>query len=318
MIVIIILLSALLFSACNPDVFIDDFLPETPELVFKDGKATVEFEADNWGIFGVGLPYSMPLTISDLDGNPLNKSLPLDESDLAVVSMKDGFRDFSFIKSDRRTLEVVLGENLSDNSFECVVLVGNKHEFKSISVAFPPSSKYQLDSVVFQMDEATVSDNLKEVDSLIVDNRASDQPVTLSFFPYKNSHRTVTCFWTGGFWDSSLFARVFGEKLPQIPVPDYVDGKLVVKEAKISIGDSVCESASGLDSDFEASTSVKAGSFYKVVVYNKMAEYSVGFTVHASNPETGKKRTINGEMISEQPYGYLILKHLVKDEKTDN
>jgi hypothetical protein len=39
-----------LLGACNPDVFVEDFLPDIPEVVFVDGKAHVDIPVDGFEV----------------------------------------------------------------------------------------------------------------------------------------------------------------------------------------------------------------------------------------------------------------------------
>ncbi len=45
-----------LLGACNPDVFVEDFLPDIPEVVFVDGKAHVEIPVDNFEVGADSFP----------------------------------------------------------------------------------------------------------------------------------------------------------------------------------------------------------------------------------------------------------------------
>ena len=45
-----------LLGACNPDVFVEDFLPDIPEVVFVDDKAHVEIPVDGFEVGADSFP----------------------------------------------------------------------------------------------------------------------------------------------------------------------------------------------------------------------------------------------------------------------
>ena len=45
-----------LLGACNPDVFVEDFLPDIPEVVFVDGKAHVEIPVEGFEVGADSFP----------------------------------------------------------------------------------------------------------------------------------------------------------------------------------------------------------------------------------------------------------------------
>lgn len=300
-------------TACNPGVFIDDFSPDTQEVtVGKDG-ATVKFGADNWAILYIDGNYSYSRSISDSEGNPIGKNLPLDEDDLATISVQDDFHDFSIEKKDRRSLEFVMNENMDDSALEYEVVVGNRYEEKSIRATFLPSAKYVIDSLVYKFDKAAVySDNVNLVRSMKVNNQSSSEPAEITLYPYEASYRKVS-FLSAGGWTQTSYEKIFGRNLPDVMIPEVVDSGLEDTGTKCGFGVESAELDSGLDPAMAVKVSINAGEYKRVDVYNCVDIYTVPFTAYASNPDSGKKRVFSGTLYSEKPFDYIILKRNVEE-----
>lgn len=303
-----------MLAACNPGVFIEEFLPESSEILVKDGQAAVDFKAENWDILDIyrddiSSSAWINYTICDLDGVPTSKRLPLENGDLAAISIRNEFQDIKIEKTNRRTLVATGKENMDDHAALYVVRVGNEHEWKFLSFVFPPSQKYQIDSVVYRWDAFVCSDNmLREAGRTFrIDNSLSSAPATIYVRPYEDAFRDVRCFFDNG-WSAYALARIFGTRKQEITIPDVADAGPVPGRLRIPFGEEWHRLDTGLDRNLEVPVTVQAGERRRIEVFLCLEKYSVPFTVYASNPETGRNRVFSGSLDSERPFDYLVLK----------
>lgn len=301
-----------MLAACNPGVFIDEFLSESSDILVKDGEAAVDFKAENWGVLDI---YRGSMTssawinysICNLDGTPTSKNLPLGNSDLAAISIQDEFQDIRIEKTNRRRLVVKGGENMEDNATRYVVRVGNEYEWKLLTFVFPPSQKYQIDSVVYQWDAFVCSDLILKPTgrTFKIDNSLSSNLTTIYVRPYEDAFRNVQCFFDNG-WGTYALARIFGTRKQEITIPDVADAVPVLGRSRIFLGEESHRLDTDLDRNLEIPATVKAGERRCIEVYLCMEKYSVPFKVYASNPETGRERVFSGSLSSERPFDFRV------------
>lgn len=313
---------ATFLTGCNPEVFIADFLPENPKVTVEEGKSSIFFKSDNWGILSLVKDSQIsaaivPLVVYDLEGKRIG-SLPLEERALAVLSVNDKIIDFKIEKRDPQRLEVICEENMEDHPACYFIEVGNVYERKWINVLLPPTQKYQIDSVVYQWKQFIWSDSrLESVRSLVVNNSVSPEPVTLLFRPYeyKEAFRKVECYYDTD-WHSDGFRKIFGKELPPITIPDVVDSQPVPGQTRIRFGEQEQLLDAGLDKNKEVEVTVRPGDKRRIEIYLCLEEYSVPLKVYASNPETGRRRIFSANLHSTRPFDFLILKKIMDNEET--
>ena len=282
-------------ASCNSEVFIEDFLP-MPERVTVDcsSKTTIRFEAGNWDLLGVskgGIHYQNG-TVRDLKGQLMGHGLPLEGGELAIVSFKGDYYDFNIEKRDSLTLDLVLNENLYNDSLVVAVEVGNQFERKTIDVAFAPSGKYQIDSVSYQWNAFVVADSASNY----------------------SAQRKVN-FYSDGYWNFDLFERYFGTPLPRVRIPDLVGGQLNLGKTEVEFGIQSHQLESGLDTNVNEEITVNAGEHRRTEIYYIREIYNGPYRVFASNPSTGKKQIFSGEISSEQIIGYKIISYNIKEDE---
>ena len=303
--------SACLVCGCNSGVFIEDFMPDVPEKVHLAYGTPVKitFMSDNWELkevrpFGTG-------KICDFEGNETGRHLPFEKGELARVAFSDGFTMFHIDKRNGRELEIVVDENLRNEDSRIFLVVGNEYDSKEIEISLGMSPKYKIDSIRYVIDEEDMDDNsyvhdygAEQVGGAIIDNRHSGDDVSFGFFPYDKSYRKV--LWTtDNFSDILNMIYYFGEDYPEVEIPDYKDGKLVMAGTSAVF----CRDGhydAGLDRNFSFMVKIPPGKCQQIDVYNSLQEYYVRYTMHASVPETGKKLTIGGYIKCSNPYDYFF------------
>lgn len=197
-----ILWLGLLVSAagCNSGVFIDDYLPEVPvvQLSETDSAARINFKSDNWDILNIyGASENVWGVVCDLEGKPDGRNLPLENGANAVIKLGYKYCDFRVEKRNGRELCIYAGENMNRSALDVEIIVGNEYEMKSIPVSLAQTSKYEVDSIVYNWKSLLYSDNTLEPDySLVVNNSKSDQPTSWHFTPLETSFSREVSFST--------------------------------------------------------------------------------------------------------------------------
>ncbi len=306
-------LSILIFlSGCNGDIFIDNYLPEKQnEFIISETNNSIEvdFKSDNWGLFNVFCETSDPYTANAYTINGEYTYFPLNEKELGIVHYKSNYIDVHVEKKSGNKLKVILNENLHNASVQMLIKVGNEVNNKSIKVILSPTQKYQIDSVVYDWDKLKVYEShLRRVSSINVNNQDSSIPITLTFFPFRESTREITFYDPTSIWNEENYNRLLGTPLPQITIPDIIDAKPVISDTKVNFGIQYQKLATTLDKDLSVDETVDGFTSREIVVYNTLRVYSVPYYIHMSNPRTGKELTFLGELSSDEPTDYLILK----------
>ncbi|WP_286832869.1 MULTISPECIES: hypothetical protein [unclassified Proteiniphilum] len=310
-------LSILIFiSGCNSDIFVEDFLPgEQMDVVLSetDNRKEINFKSDNWRLIDIVSFMDAPFTTRayTLDGEPV--SFPFGEKEPATVYCLSDFIDFRVEKRGGNKLQLTLNENLMNEDVTMLIKVGNDYKEQQIKLLLAPTSKYQIDSVVYDWEKFEINEGaLNEMESLVVDNKNSSSPVTLTCYPFKKSTRKILFYNPAGYWDEQKFRRLLGATLPEIAIPDLVDSKPVLHNTKASFGIMEQELEAPLDKKLSVEVTVDAYDKRKILIFNEVERYSVPYKVYISNPKTGKKRFFTGELTSSRPTDYFILKTKVE------
>lgn len=314
------ILFAATLTACNPGVFIEDFLPAPQEIVLRQNSTQIHFKAENWGIWGVmkNNPASselIHLRVFDSKGNMA--SLPVKEKEGAAILVNSGDTDFKIEKKDPKRLDFIRGENMQEDTVRYIVEVGNEYERKSIKVLLPPTQKYKTDRVEYLWDEFSYSDDVVESSgspALIVDNSKGTEPVSVFLHPYKDACRRVEIH-LGTEWNDGRIEKFFGKGSVQIPIPDIVDGKAELSGTKAFLRESEQKYDAGLEKEMEIETSIPAGKRMSIQTFLCIQEYHLPVIVRASNAGTGRKITVQCNLSSKRPFKYLIMKKELKDEE---
>lgn len=301
--------AALLAAGCNDGVFIDDFLPESPEIVVeRSGEASsLRFKAANWDIRSVMGPTS-PLygDIYDASGRRIAHGESLRGDGLLTMVYDDGLLDFRIERNDYRELCVVMGENLRERPFEVHIVVGNEYETGEVAATLPPSEKYRVDSVAYRWEEFFFTNNAARTKEILtIDNTKSDRPLTMYVSPYRGECRTVR-FWPDEYGDHR--EEILGSPLPEIGIPDTEEGRPVGGSSAVPFVDGDQRLPLPFPDDEQAAVTVPAGRRMRIEVLLGCEEFDVPYTLYVSNPAMGRRRTFTGRLSSSVPYQYFILK----------
>ncbi len=312
-------LSMLIFqSGCNSDVFVEDFLPgEQMDVAISetDNTKEINFKSDNWRLLEIVSFMGAPFTTRayTLDGEPT--SFPFGEKEPAIVHCLSDFIDFRVEKRGGNKLQLTLNENLMNEDVTMLIKVGNDYKEQQIKLLLAPTSKYQIDSVVYDWDKFEIHEgNLKEMESIIINNKLS-APVTFVVYPFRKSAREIHFYDPTMLWEEELFKRLLGTTLPQITIPDIVDAQPVCNHTKVFFGLNYQRLETNLDKELYVDVTIDGFDKSEISVFNVLEKYSVPYKVFISNPKTDKKRVFSGELYSSRPVDYFILKKVLDEDK---
>ncbi|WP_308763528.1 hypothetical protein [uncultured Bacteroides sp.] len=307
------------FAGCNSEVFIDEFLTDVPTVSLSEteNEVTVRFDTDNWSIIDINyLRSDVSVFATDLEGEN-GKSLPFEEGETGIVHCRNTFLDFQVEKRNGRELHLIAGENLYDRPFEAAIRVGNRYEEKMIQVSFAPTRKYQVDSVAYDWSQFSFYDNMLEpVDEMVVNTLNSTQPVTVCFYPYRNSARTVEFSMLGssGNIGREDVQQLLEDSLSQVEIPDVVNGVPGLYGTKVSFCVQEQRLDAGLDKNLGVEKKLGPGKKVRLEVFTEMKMYNIPYKVYLSNSFTGKKMIFSGTLFSSTPFDYLIVPFDITNE----
>ena len=303
---------ASLFTCCNSDVFIDNFISEYPDTCrVENGKPyKLNFDSDNWDILNVYCMTSLNYDIYDLDGNKTNNRLPLENGETAIISYQSTYYKFFIKKRNNQEIIIQCDKNLENYPISFSMVVGNQYTRRTINVLLNPTNKFVIDRVEYDFeDDFYYSNNIVEqVDGMTVNNSGSEEsPVTLNFYPFKNSLRRIRLY-PENYEIFNNLDKILGENLAEIPIPDIVNGKPVIQGTKATFGLKEQSFLTGrLDKDFTVSITVPPGETKKIEVYNYIEEFAANYKVYASNPDTEEEYIFKGRLYSDDPFDYLMI-----------
>ena len=302
-----LLLCALACGGCNGDVFIDEFMSGEPPTVSigQEGETvTIPFEADNWGICSLSSFYNpFGVQVTDLEGNDLH--LPMEEGQTGIVRTIDDFLDLEAVKRNGREVELTLRENLFDNPVELDLVVGNGYEEKTIPVRVASGTKYRVDSVAYDWSRFFTYDYKAEwVYSIIVDNTQATDTTWAHIRPYEKAVRRVRFSIQGEVMGKDYYTTILGAPLPEVPIPDVVDGKPLLRDTRVTFDPDEQDLPVDLDKNFTVLVPVPGGKKMEVGAYVSVEYYGVPFVLYCSHPYSGRTRTFCGTLSSDRPYDY--------------
>ena len=311
-----LLITLISIIGCNGDVFVEDFLPgghEEITLSESDNIKEINFKSDNWNLYTVVCEKDYLFANAyTLDGELTH--LPFDEKELGTVHYTSDYIDFYVEKVSGNKLKVTLNENLHNENAELLIIVGNEYKEEYIKMVLAPTSKYQIDSVVYDWGKFEIYEgNLKEMENLIVYNKFSSSPVTIKVYPFRKSTHEISFYDPTLPWDKEVFSRLFGIPLPEITIPDIVDSKPVLNETKVTFGIRDQQLKTDLDNELFVDVTIDGFDNRKISVFNLVRIYTVPYSIYLSNTKTGKRRSFTGELHSEEPIDYLIHKQVLDE-----
>lgn len=264
----------LLLTACNSGIFIEEFAPGMPaEVTVQCGEPTViHFANDDWELRS-GTRYDYDLV------------------------------KFTIERTAPTELTILATECLYDEPYDFQLEVENAYATKSINLRIEPGAKYVVDSVAYDWENFFYVDNyIEEVEAANITNNGST-PIEWLVYPYKTAKEVEQLAFTHASLD--YFPLLFGSPLPQILVPEVEDEQPVLRDHYVTL--SPFTFTRSLDDGTQVRVRIEAGQTQTVKAFLDIEEFRIPFTLYASNPQSGSKRTISGEYRYRRPYDYFII-----------
>ena len=306
---VIIALTLPLWTSCNNDLFIDEFLAQDISQTVSCGdSAVVRFDGSNWDVLSVGtLGTFSQIKTYDSEGNILTEYAQYGYPGMAKMEAENEYNYLEIERVSGRELKFRPLEMMHDSPFDLDVVVGNEYEQRTLRFTINPSPKYQVDSIAYDWNSFDTYDyELKVVSSILVDNGGST-PMTYYAYPYRNGVRRTFEF----FWSPSIDQLTRINQDERIIVPDVENGKPVLRNTQIPIGKNGKTIELSLDSfDPNLRVPVVIDPYDKryVITYHEIENYSISCNLYMSHPISHRKNVYKGKLYSARPYGHLIFK----------
>lgn len=315
----IVLIAVFILHGCNSEVFINDFAPSINEvrLSEKDSVYEIGFESSNWDVKSVffideeGIYHSINGNIYGHDGNLAYKDSYLHTDGLELVKLEVSHQDIKLTieRKDIKHLVLSNSENMAYETKRIYLNIGNKYNSKHIPVDIKPSSRYNLDSIVY-----TESHLFK--DSIIQKRYAShyinslNKVTTHDIYPY-SYFKADYSFVNEHKWETVLTEeqlKIFGKDIPIVPVPVISRSGWPVKSDitlpltadihNLSVSDEMLKIKEEVTVSPNKQRTCTTKCWYKY--------YGIWFKIYASHPITGEKRTLDGLLDIYYPQSYEI------------
>ncbi len=298
-----------LWTSCNNDLFIDEFLAQDVNQTVSCGDSVlVRFDASNWNVLSLGniLGTNFNVKSYDSEGNLLTNA----HNGYPGMAKMEADNEYNYLEIERvsgRELKFRPLEMMHDSPFDLDVVVGNEYEQRILRFTINPSPKYQVDSIAYDWNSFHTYDyELKEVSSILIDNHGS-APMTYYVYPYKNGVRRTFEF----YWNPSIDDLTRINKDERIIVPDVEKGKPVLKDTRIPIGKNgktIELPLNSFDPNLRIPVVIDPHDKRYVVTYHEMKNYSISCNLYMSHPISHRKNVYKGKLYSARPYGHLIFK----------
>lgn len=192
----IVLIAVFILHGCNSEVFINDFAPSISEvrLSEKNSVSEIGFESSNWDVKSVffideeGVYHGINGDIYGHDGNLVYKDSYLHTDGLELVKLEVSHPDIKLTieRKDVKHLVLSNSENMDNKTKRIYLNIGNKYNSKHISVDIEPSSRYNLDSIVYTVSSYIVMDSMIQKRDVYGCINPTEHVSTFDVYPYKN------------------------------------------------------------------------------------------------------------------------------------
>lgn len=315
----IVLIAVFILHGCNSEVFISDFAPSINEvrLSEKDSVSEIGFESSNWDVKSVffideeGVYHGINGDIYGHDGNLVYKDSYLYTDGLELVKLEVSYPDIKLTieRKDVKHLVLSNSENMAYETKRIYLNIGNKYNSKHISVDIEPSSRYNLDSIVYTVSSYIVMDSMVQKSDVYGCINHTEHVSTFDVYPYKNfkieysfvnEHELETVL-------TEEQLKIFGKDAPMVPVPVISQGSPVMSTATLSLSADVQNlplPEEMLEIKETVSVSPNKQRTCRIKCWYKY--YGIWFKIYASHPVTGEKRILKGVLDIFYPQSYEI------------
>lgn len=315
----IVLIAVFILHGCNSEVFINDFAPSISEvrLSEKISVSEIGFESSNWDVKSVffideeGVYHGINGDIYGHDGNLVYKDSYLHTDGLELVKLEVSHPDIKLTieRKDVKHLVLSNSENMDNKTKRIYLNIGNKYNSKHISVDIEPSSRYNLDSIVYTVSSYIVMDSMIQKRDVYGCINPTEHVSTFDVYPYKN-FKIEYSFVNEHEWETVLTEeqlKIFGKDAPKVPVPVISQGNPVLSIVTLPLSASVQTlplPEEMLEIKETVSVSPNKQRTCRIKCWYKY--YGIWFKIYASHPITGEKRILDGLLDIYYPQSYEI------------
>lgn len=316
----IILIAAFILHGCNSGAFINDYSPSVSEvrLSEKDSISEICFEASNWDVKSVffideeGIYHSINGDIYGHEGNLVYKDSYLYTDGLELVKLEISHPDIKLTieRKDEKHLILSKSENMDYETKRIYLNIGNMYNSKQISVDIEPSSRYNLDSIVYTVSSYSVMDSMIQKQDVYGCINSTNHVFTFDVYPYKN-FKIEYSFVNEHEWKTVLTEeqlKIFGKDALMVLVP-VIDqyGSPVMSTVTLPLSAAVQNlplPEEMLEIKETVSVSPNKQRACRIKCWYKY--YGVWFNIYASHSVTGEKRILKGVLDIYYPQSYEI------------
>lgn len=316
----IILIAAFILHSCNSGVFINDYSPSVSEvrLSEKDSISKICFEASNWDVKSVffideeGYYDEVKGDIYGYGGNMIAGNSSLNTNGLGQVKLVISHPDIKLTieRKDEKHLILSKSENMDYETKRIYLNIGNMYNSKQISVDIEPSSRYNLDSIVYTVSSYSVMDSMIQKQDVYGCINSTNHVFTFDVYPYKN-FKIEYSFVNEHEWKTVLTEeqlKIFGKDALMVLVP-VIDqyGSPVMSTVTLPLSAAVQNlplPEEMLEIKETVSVSPNKQRACRIKCWYKY--YGVWFNIYTSHPVTGEKRILKGVLDIYYPQSYEI------------
>lgn len=317
-------LSALL-CGCNRDVFINDYAPSAEEIKLSDtdSTVTVSFKASNWvirNVFSTDEDGAFREVLGDIyakDGHLIAMNSPFYMSEAETVKMVIDQPDIHLTieRTDETHLCFSKPENMNLEPMMLTVNVGNDYDEREISVELKPSSRYELDSIVYTLDFYTYQDSaIYRTEIIDMVNATSQFGMKVTPYEYFQQEYTFTDLY---IMDTSYrqteLLKIFRKDAPTVPVPEIewfytnIIEQIVMKGTTMQLSETT-QYLPASEEKLEAYEAIPVGPHKQITCYMGCWYKQIGVDcdIYVSHPKSGKKRILKGTLVINTPQSYSL------------
>lgn len=317
--ILTVITAVTILHGCNSEVFISDFAPSVSEvrLSEKDSVSEIGFDASNWDVKSVffidedGIYQGVNGDIYGHDGNLVYQDSYLYTDGLELVKLVVSHPDIKLTIERKDATHLVFSKpgNTDYETKRIYLNIGNMYNSKQISVDIEPSSRYNLDSIVYTVSSYSVMDSMIQKRDVYGCINPTEHISTFDVYPYKN-FKIEYSFVNEHEWRTVLTEaqlKIFGKDAPMVPVPVISQGSPVMSTVTLPLSAAVQNlplPEEMLEIKETVSVSPNKQRTCRLTCWYKY--YGVWFNIYASHPVTGEKRILKGVLGIFYPQSYEI------------
>lgn len=318
-------LSALL-CGCNRDVFINDYAPSAEEIKLSDtdSTVTVSFKASNWvirNVFSTDEDGAFREVLGDIyakDGHLIAMNSPFYMSEEETVKMVIDQPDIHLTieRTDETHLCFSKPENMNLEPMMLTVNVGNDYDEREISVELKPSSRYELDSIVYTLNPYTSQDSVIYRTNVITLINATPDVSTHIITPYKyfdQEYSFTDLYIMDTSYRQTELLKIFGKDAPTVPVPEIewlntnIIMQLVMKGTTMQLSETT-QYLPTSEEKLKVHEEIPVDPYKLITCYMGCWYKQIGVDcdIYVSHPKSGKKRILKGTLEINTPQSYSL------------